>query len=595
LHANQVSIQDSQASVNFFGKNPDDQKSQLLYNERGEILMVIKRIPWILLICLTLACRASLLPGENLPAPNATSPTPSAPAQLKKPTQTPIHATATSERPTAFPFSTTVPSLTPTLPPPWEWPTSSPEAQGMDSSILAKMINAMRSDGRNIHSLLVVRHGVLVLEAYFNPFHKDAPHMLASCTKSVTSALVGIAIEKRLLQSASQPAWELFPEVTLDDPQKKDITVENFLTMSSGLEWPEWETDYRSPNNPYSATTYLQNSTQWVYDQALIHKPGTVFSYNSGGSHLLSSMVSRAAGMDTLEFARRELFGPLGISQAGWDRAEDGVNLGGAGLSLLPRDMAKFGQLYLQNGNWDGHQVVPEAWVKASTEAHIPYQPGTEYGYQWWIPKGKGFTAWGWGQQNIWVVPQQDLVVVITAGMSNQRFLPNGELLSGYIIPAVRSNQALPPNPQAEAQLDKQLKLAQNPPAQPAAALPPITRQITGKTYLVTDGSITLGLQSFLFKDFSANEAHVIIGVTHEDMEVRAGLDGVFRRSPIKNGELALKGRWLNDHTLELTWQDLHNAERAVLRLDFQGEELVVDVDLLIEGIHETSHGHVMK
>ena len=465
----------------------------------------------------------------------------------------------------------------------------------MDSLKLAEMLDAIRSGEPNIHSILIIRHGVLIMEAYFDPFHAEAPHELASCTKSVTSALVGIAIDKGLMKGASQPAYELFPEVILDDERKQEITVENLLTMTSGLEWPEWEHEYRSPVNPYSATTYMPDSAQYFFDQPLIEQPGVKFNYNSGGSHMLSVMVSRAADMSTLEFARRELFTPLGISVVQWPKAEDGVNLGGSGMRLLPRDMAKFGQLYLQKGQWDGRQVISEAWVNASTQPHSSPEAGMNYGYQWWIPQDKGYLAMGWGQQNIWVLPEQDLVVVITAGMKNDLLLPHAKIIDQYILPAVKSDSSLPPDPQGEAQLAAELFSAQYPAPQLVKPLPPIASQIVGKTYLVTGSSITLGLQSFLIEKFTDTEMLIDVSLTHEDLKLRAGLDGVFRRSPTETGEIALQAYWEGEKTLVLTWQNLQSAEHALIHITFQGNDLVVTVDLYVEGISETSDGTLLN
>jgi len=571
-----------------------------------------RRLRWMLFFALTavliLSCK-TLMPFTAAPMPVSTaSPLPK---QIQLSTTTAAQPSAkvsvtpflsSYAKPVAYtpwPFKTTVPSLTPTLPPSWDWQISSAEAQGMSSLKLAEMLAAIRSasdfNERNIHSILIVRHGRLVMEAYFSPFHAGAVHQLASCTKSVTSALVGIAIGQGLLKGVDQPAWELFPEVTLDDPHKKEITVEHFLSMSSGLEWPEGEIEYRSPNNPYSATSYLPASTQFVFDQPLIRTPGTQFNYNSGGSHMLSVMVNRASGISTLEFARRELFAPLGISTTRWEKGEDGVNLGGSGLFLLPRDMAKFGQLYLQNGRWDDKQVVPQKWVHASSQKHISLRSGVDYGYQWWIPQGKGYVAMGWGQQNIWVLPEQDMVVVFTAGMKNNQWLPHQQYLDKYILPAVKSTQPLPANPQGEAKLAAELEAVQNPEPKPVKPLPQVATQLIGKTYLVTGASITLGLQSISILGYTPNEALIRVGFTHEDVDLRAGLDGVYRRSPTKTGEIALKGNWEDDHTFALDWQDINSAEHALIHLTYQEDALRVKVDLHVEGISEESEGSWMR
>jgi hypothetical protein len=335
----------------------------------------------------------------------------------------------------------------------------------------------------------------------------------------------------------------------------------------------------------------LPGSVQYVFDQPLIEQPGTHFTYNSGGSHLLSVMVSQAAGMSTLEFARRELFAPLGISDVQWALAEDGMNLGGAGLQMLPRDMAKFGQLYLQKGRWDDQQVIPQEWVDASSQPYVSYQPDINYGYQWWIPKEMGYVAVGWGNQNIWVLPDQDMVVVFTAGVKNDSLLPHAKYLQRYILPAVRSTASLPPNPQGEARLAAELKSAQYPSPRSVQPLPPIADKIVGKTYQITGASITMGFQSISIGQFTADEALIHVGLTGEDVDLRAGLDGVFRRSQTKSGEIALKATWEDEQTLEIIWQDLQSAERAICHLTFRGDQVEIKVDLYIEGISEISIG----
>lgn len=563
---------------------------------------------FILIASLILSCR-TLIPSNELPV---SIPAETYSPKMITPSITMVGKPSTKVSPTPFlssyakpvvytpwPYKTAVSSLTPTLPPAWNWPISLPEEQGIASNKLAEMLMAIRMsphfNDRNIHSILIVRHGHLVMEAYFSPFHANAVHQLASCTKSVTSALVGIAIEKGLLKRVDEPVWELFPEVNLDDPRKKTITIDHFLSMSSGLEWPEGEIEYRSPNNPYSATSYLSASTQYVFDQPIIHTPGTQFNYNSGGSHMLSVMVSRASRMSTLEFARRELFAPLGIADVRWDTGEDGINLGGSGLYLLPRDMAKFGQLYLQNGRWDEKHVISPYWVKASTQKHISLRPGVDYGYQWWIPVGEGYLAIGWGQQNIWVLPAQDMVVVITAGRKNDQWLSYQGYMDKYILPSIKSEWTLPANPQGEEKLIAELEAAKNPLPHPVKPLPQVAQQIINKTYLITGASITLGLQSITIQGYTPNEALIRVGLTHEDVDLRAGLDGVFRRSLTKTGEIALKGTWEDEHTLALDWQDVNAAERALIHLTYQGESLHVKVDLHVEGISEESEGSLLR
>ena len=508
-------------------------------------------------------------------------------------THTPQSATASPVSAPGATQTVVAPSATPTSTDSssWDWPTATPEEEGMDSALLADLLGKIESDGNHIHSLLIVRHGHLVLEDYFDPFDKNTAHQLASVTKSFTGALIGKAIEKGYLKGVDQPLYTFFSDVTLDDPAKKAITIGNVLSMSSGLDWPEWDNEYRSPVNPYSTIIYENDSAKYFFDQPMAHTPGKVFNYNTGGSHLLSAVVTRASGESTLDFAKKELFGPLGISDVKWETAEDGIYKGGAGLSLRPRDMAKFGQLYLQQGIWQGQPIINKDWINQSAQAHATYSPTVKYGYQWWLPQSKGMVAVGWGNQNIWVLPQADMVVVFTAGVKNEQLLPHATYLDHYILASVKSDKALPANPSGYAKLQKTIALNGHPQAKPVHPVPATAQSLVGKTYLVTDASITLGLQSMTIKRIGANDMEMTIGLTGEDDDLKVGLDGIYRRSPTKTGEIALKGDWVDDHTLDLTWQELGSPENAKLRVSYQGEKIEVKVDLWVEGISETSHG----
>lgn len=211
---------------------------------------------------------------------------------------------------------------------PASWPVSSPEEQGMDSARLAAMLKQIQADGRNIHSILIARHGILVLEAYFHPFNRETPHNLYSCTKSVTSALTGIAIDRGLVTSVDTTVHTLFPDISVDTPDKEAITLRHLLTMSSGIEWAE---PLRSGLSDTWSFIESDSSPQYFFDRTLIHAPGKIFNYNTGGSHLLSMILQNASGEMTAEFARQNLFDPLGISEYVWDKDIHGYTTGEPG------------------------------------------------------------------------------------------------------------------------------------------------------------------------------------------------------------------------------------------------------------------------
>jgi CubicO group peptidase (beta-lactamase class C family) len=299
-----------------------------------------------------------------------------------------------------------------------EWKISSPELHGMNVNKLSNAINFIRERLPDVYSFLVVKNGYLVFEEYYKKGSPDRVANVYSVTKSVMSSLIGIALEKKFIESIDKKLSTFFPSILTKelDPRKRDITLKHVLTMSTGFRWNE---GYELGE----AFVEWRSSSDWV--KSAIHlpqenKPGEVFGYNSSVSHLLSGILTETSEMSTLDFANRYLFRPLGI-RSFWERGPQGYYNGGFGLSLSARDMAKIGYLYLKGGDWKGRRIVPESWVKDSTRQHIyafhAYGP-YGYGYQWWIKEVDGcksYRAWGRGGQFIVVVPQLDLVMVVTS------------------------------------------------------------------------------------------------------------------------------------------------------------------------------------
>ncbi len=326
-----------------------------------------------------------------------------------------------------------------------EWRISTPETQGMNSTKLNQMIGFIEEQSYVIDSVVVIRNGYIVLEEYpVLDYNQNTRHILYSATKSITSSLIGIAIQEGFIDSVNQKVLDLYPERTVAnlDARKQRMTLEHLLMMTAGLEWDEWTYPYMdSQGNADSRNSYIQmifsgDSIQFVLDRPMEHEPGTVWVYNSGASHLLAAIIKQTTGYSTLNFAQEFLFGPLGISDVEWEQDPQGLYLGGHGLYLRPRDMAKFGYLYLHNGMWDDKQIVPAVWVDKSTETLI-LRGEHGYGYQWWTdPSHKIYFASGLYGQKIIVVPDYDIVVVFTATIKRG---PNPEfnLLFDYVIPAV--------------------------------------------------------------------------------------------------------------------------------------------------------------
>lgn len=315
-----------------------------------------------------------------------------------------------------------------------DWSTSTPEEQGMDGEILAQMLAFVKQQDLDLHSLLVIRHGRLVSETYFGSYTQKHKHELYSCTKSFIATLIGIAIEQGKIGGIDEKVINIFPDKNFEnsDARKQSMTLENLLTMTSGLTWEDGDPAFRA----------LYMSSDWikqVMDLPMSEAPGERFNYCSGCSHVLSGIIRQQTGLATQKYAEENLFGQLGIKDYAWSMDTTGNAIGGWGLQLTPRQMAKLGYLYLHQGNWEGQQLVPAAWVKQSTQAHVQTGklPHTGYGYQWWIfPELGGYAALGLGGQTIFVAPDLDLVVVTTAKLDSHEEI--FDLLDRYILPAAR-------------------------------------------------------------------------------------------------------------------------------------------------------------
>jgi len=332
------------------------------------------------------------------------------------------------------------------------WQTSTPESQGMDSSVLKTMLETVQTQNYNIDSITVIRNGYLVLDASLFPYRQDSKHIIHSCTKSIVSILIGIAIDQDFIEGIQTPVLEFFPDRTVSnlDPDKKSLTLENLLTMTSGLECRDSYL-YR-----WSGLNEMRGSDDWVQfmlDLPMEAAPGTKFEYCNGASFLLSAIITETTGMSSNEFAEINLFNPLGISDLSWPINPQGINIGWGELRMLPQDMAKIGYLYLNGGEWDGEQIVPTTWVEDSTRKYISATLEDGYGYQWWVDNSGVYLALGYAGQFIFVVPEKELVVVFTSDLSDSDFYTPQNLLNDYIIPAAVSPDPLPENPAAEAAL----------------------------------------------------------------------------------------------------------------------------------------------
>ena len=334
------------------------------------------------------------------------------------------------------------------------WRTTTPEQQGIDSALLIEMLETIIREGVDIDSIAIIRNGYLVADVYMYPAKKNLKHPIYSCTKSVTSTLIGIAIDKGSIESTEQQMIDFFPERSIQnmDGRKRSITLEDLLTMRSGLDTQDNAKHYGWKG--LYAMQATDDWTQYVLDRPMAEPPGTRFEYSNLVSFLLTSILQKQTKVDALNFAYEHLFGPLGIEDVMWYKSPKGIYTGYAELWLTPHSMAKLGFLYLNNGRWEDQQLLSEEWVERATKAHSIVSPALRYGYQWWVAEGIYF-AMGYQGQFIFVIPDKNMVVVFTSSILGQSLFTPYNYVKEYVLPAASSTKPLPANPKDSQRLQK--------------------------------------------------------------------------------------------------------------------------------------------
>jgi CubicO group peptidase (beta-lactamase class C family) len=484
-----------------------------------------------------------------------------------------------------------LPTIAQQLPPsaPAYWPTqgwqrtTTPEEAGIDSAKLAEALLTIREQDIDIHSLLVIRDGAVVVDAYLYPYDGSTFHDVASVTKSIMTTLIGIAADHGKLE-LDQPMLSYFPNnnnntIANLDALKERITVQHLASMSSGLNCTQEDDE--------ATLREMKASPDWVrftLDRKVIWEPGTTFVYCSPGMHLLSAILEHATGMTALDFAHQNLFEPLGIRDVMWLTDPQGYNRGSEGIYLHPYDMAKIGYLWLNNGQWQGKQIVSQEWVNNSVKAQ--FETGEEegddddYGYGWWVQtddEPESYSASGRGGQRIIVVPAWNLIIATTGGgFSFEEIEP---LLAASIVDM---NNSLPANPSAASKLQAALTAISQPPAaQPVALLPDTAHVISGKTFVFEPNPLGIDKAQFEF-DNNNNSSEAVLRVTltggGQMPPWLIGLDGVYRLSP---GEYNLpqgnRGHWVDADTFMLEHDEIANNDHILLLIHFTGDRLIVE------------------
>ncbi|CAH1059206.1 serine hydrolase domain-containing protein [Paenibacillus pseudetheri] len=331
-----------------------------------------------------------------------------------------------------------------------DWQTSDPATLGMDAEQLSALEAKIKSDYSNINGIVVVRNGAIAYEQYFKGYGTDDPHHVASVTKSIVSALIGIAIDAEFIKHVDQKVLDFFPDYVPDDAaanlQKREITIRHLLTMTAPYAFEDW----------HEPLEQLCKSSDWIkYTLDILGHQGNVgdFKYSTAGAHLLSAVITRSTGKSAREFANERLFRPIGMTEIpdyemklfgfddlfgvnvkGWVEDPNRITTGGWGLTLSPRDMARFGLLYLNRGKWENNQIISETWIEESTAMNPNH-----YGYLWWLREEDGiytYSALGDGGNVICCIPEKNLIVTIASEFTLQP-RDRWPLIKDCIIPSV--------------------------------------------------------------------------------------------------------------------------------------------------------------
>lgn len=478
-------------------------------------------------------------------------------------------------------------------------PRSLPETQGVAPGGLLDFVNSIDSQKLNVHSMMVVRHGQVVAEGWWAPYAPQFKHTLYSLSKSFTSTAVGMAVaEKRL--TVEDKVVSFFPEdvPTTVSANLAAMRVKDLLTMSTGHDKDSTPALREGPN-PNWVKAFLA--------QPVDHEPGSFFVYNSGATYMLSAIVQKLTGQTVLNYLKPRLFGPLGIEGEDWEVSPQGINTGGWGLRLRTEDIAKFGQLYLQKGIWNGKRLIAEAWINDATRAEVQSKGGKGdagvndwiqgYGYQFWRCRHDAYRGDGAFGQYCIVLPKEDAVVAITSETGDMQAVLNA--VWNHILPALR-RVGLPSYSEERTALTKKLASLTLPTTGPSAEST-MASQISGKSYAVADNpmhvkdiSLTFGKDGCIFKVQNDKGSHqVLCGINRWVDSTTTALVAplMLTPTPVPGGEtrkVAGSGSWQDSNTFVMLWRFIETAHYDKVTCRFSPDGVQVEFQSSLSILNKT-------
>ena len=459
------------------------------------------------------------------------------------------------------------------------WKISSSEKQGMNSLIFANAIKHYKKDSTNIHSLLVVKNNHVVLDASFYPFKNSYVHDLASSTKSITSLLIGIAIDKKFIKTDDEPIINYFPEYKIKNDTLRKVTIKDLLNMVSGFQC-SW-------NDGEKELTEMRNSADWVKFMLTLpfaNKPGEQFSYCSGDFYLLAEILQRTTHMTCLEFAKKYLFQPLDFGKSYWLANYKGVNNGWGDLHISIYDFAKIGCLVINDGMWNGKQVISKQWIEKIQPLH-KIDGSESYGYGWWLDSSSPneIQAIGRGGQRLFIFKDRKLVIATFGGGGYD----NGNI-DDLALQAIATYNK---NENNYALLQLQVKDAELPDA-PSLKTEYIPSNELNKTYKLEKNE--MGILNMRFEKKKSDYYIILNFIDGSKEDHPIGMNNQYKISYERTFGLpmGIKGKLINDSTLEIDYNRLCRIEEYKFRINFEDNNLVkLTVTEASKGINETIIG----